>query len=178
MRIGLPAIAVGALLVVSCSTAMPTLLFGDDTPDDVREVANSTFEVFVSRFPDRADCIGRVTLVGARVLDDRALYIPEERSVILRIPATALHIESSLVHEWAHHMEFACESHQELRPSFLRSVGLPPDAGWFDGEEWERIPSEMFASAVVEYVLGRRDEASTIVLDPETIDFVRSWAGG
>jgi hypothetical protein len=97
--------------------------------------------------------------------------------VILRIPATAPHIESSLVHEWAHHLEFVCKAHQEFRPPFLRSVGLPPDAGWFDGKVWEGIPSEMFASAVVEYVLGRRDEASTIVLDPETIELVRRWAG-
>ncbi len=177
MRTGLAAIVLGALLVVSCSTGTPTLLFGDDTPDDLREVANSTFEVFVGRFSDRADCIGSVTLVGARHLDDRARYIPGERSVILRIPATAPHIEVSLVHEWAHHLEFACESHQELRAPFLRSVGLPPDAAWFGGEVWEGIPSEMFASAVVEYVLGRRDEASAIVLDPEAIDVVRDWAG-
>ncbi|MCZ6662245.1 MAG: hypothetical protein O6951_04890 [Actinobacteria bacterium] len=176
-RTGLPAIVLAALLVASCSTAAPTLLFGDDTPDDLREVANGAFEVFVGRFPDRADCIGRVTLTGARHLDDRAFYIPGERSVVLRIPATAPHIETSLVHEWAHHLEFACESHQEFRPPFLRSVGLPPDAGWYDGEVWERVPSEMFASAVVEYVLGRRDEASTIVLGPEAIDLVRDWAG-
>jgi len=177
LRIGVAAIVLGALLVVSCSTAAPTLVFGHDTPDDLRDVASSTFEVFVSRFPDRADCIGRITLTGARRLDDRARYIPEERSVILRIPATASHIESSLVHEWAHHLEFVCESHRDLRPAFLRSVGLPPETDWFGGEVWERIPSEMFASAVIEYVLERRDEGSTIVLDPETIDLVRNWAG-
>ena len=75
-------------------------------------------------FPDRAGCIGEVTLVGDWALEgSRAYYLPEGARVVLAIPGTAAHLRHSLAHELAHHVEHACADHAELRAAFPERPG-------------------------------------------------------
>lgn len=154
----------------------PALEFGDDTPDDLRALAGETFADMLEALPAHAPCLAGVTLEGARVLDARARYLPDTGTLRVRIPATAPQLRRSLVHELAHHLEFACDDQASVRPAFLASLGLPADTPWFTGATWEGIPSEQWATAVVEHVLGERDPRSGIFLEPGTLDVLAGWA--
>ena len=168
---------IGVLLVAACSgPSDPALVFGNDTPGDLEELSSTTFARFVEVFPAQADCIGTVTLEGARELDDRARYDPASASITIRIPATAPQLEISLVHELAHHLEFSCPTHPELRAGFQTEQAL--EGEWFDGETWENTPSEQWATAVVELVLGRLDERARVNVSPAALAIVAAWAGG
>lgn len=171
---------VATVLLVACGQAAgrPALVFGDGTPDDLRALASDTFDAVADAFPARRDCLGSVRLTGARVLEDRARYDPDRQEITLRIPATAPQLETSLVHELAHHLEFSCPEHGELRAAFLAAQDLDPDTDWFDGASWELTPSEQWASAVVIHVLGSPDDRAPIAIDPTALDVVRSWADG
>jgi hypothetical protein len=171
-------IAVVLALVTSCAAASPALEYGADTPDDLRRLADATFSRFVDAFPNRTGCLHGVTVEGARRLDDRARYRPDEATITVRIPATAPHLEESLVHELAHHLELACEAHAGIRAELLTSMGLDPATDWFDGPRWEEIPSERFASATVLYVLDRRDQGAGIPIDDATLEVIDTWAAG
>lgn len=174
-----------AILVVLClvslggcgSSADPAWDFGADTPDDLRALADQVLVEVVDAFPDRGDCIGRVTLEGARQLDDRATYAPEHRRITIRIPATAPQLEVSLVHELAHHLEFACPTPSDLRAAFMEAQSLPTDAPWSDGPTWEQTPSEQWATATVVHVLGRPDRRARVAVSDRALELVAQWAG-
>ena len=51
----------------------------------------------------------------------------------------------------------------------------PPSADWFDGATWETTPSEQYAEATVEVVLGRRTHHGGIVVSDEAVTVVRQW---
>ena len=156
----------------------PSLVFGDDTPADLRDLGLGVWEEFTEVFPDQSDCIGEVRLEGDWDLAGaRAFYLPEERTIVLRIPATAAHLRHSLIHELAHHLEHWCSDHSSLRADFLEAQGLSSDTSWFVGPSWEETPSEQFAEAVVRLVLGRPVMNYRISLRPEAIEVVKEWGG-
>jgi len=154
------------------------LVFPDDTPADLQTLGLEVWNEFTPVFPNQSSCIGRVTLRGDWNLDgSRALYLPGERTIVVRIPATAAHLRHSLIHELAHHMEHVCPDHSELRMEFLEAQGLGSDTPWFDGPSWEETPSEQYAEAVVRLVLGRPVINYRIPLGSEAVEVVEKWGG-
>lgn len=165
-----------AMALASCGGADPSLDIADDTPDDLAALAEDTFAEMVAAFPGRVGCLRGVTLEGVRTLDSQARYLPESATLVVRIPATAPQLRRSLVHELAHHLEFACDEHESARPAFLAVQELADGTPWFTGASWEETPSEQWATAVVEHVLGERDPRSGIFLQPRAVDLVATWA--
>ncbi len=159
-------------------TQDPALVFSDDTPADLQELTVEVWSDLRAAFPNQSDCIGKVTVEGDRTLaGSRAFYLPGERTIVVRIPATAAHLRHSLIHELAHHMEHVCPDHSEMRMEFLEAQGLGPDNPWFDGPSWEETPSEQYAEAVVRLVLGRPVINYRIPLGPEAVEVVEKWGG-
>lgn len=166
-------------LVLACNGApgaAPALDFGANTPNDLRLLASSTLQGVAEAFPGRHRCLDDVELVGAWELEDRAQYDPDGPTVTVRIPATAAQLETSIVHELAHHLEFACPEHAEVRGPFLVAQGLEADTDWFGGSSWETTPSEQWATAVVEHVLDRLDESAGVKVTPAGLDVIARWA--
>jgi hypothetical protein len=166
-----------AMVVVSaCGGAEPSLDIAEDTPDDLAALAGGTFAEMVAAFPGRADCLEGLTLEGAQTLDAQARYLPDTATLVVRIPATAPQLRRSLVHELAHHLEFSCDEQEAARPAFLAAQGLDERTTWFTAASWEETPSEQWATAVVEHVLGERDPRSGIFLEPGAVAVVADWA--
>lgn len=166
-----------ALLTVACSPGPARLLVTEGTPGDVVELAEGVWDGFLAAFPAREDCIAPVTLATAWELSDRARYLPEQRTIVLRIPWTAPRLSQSLAHELGHHLEHTCPDQVELRSVFLAALGRDPGAPWFEGGSWEETPSELFAEAVSAVVLGD-DTRVTLHLPQEAVQLVRSWGVG
>jgi hypothetical protein len=171
-------LGVGALLVAACaSTASPDLELDPSVASDFATLAAETFAEFEAAFPTREGCIGTVTLVAAPVLADRATYDPATATMTVRVPASADRLREALVHELAHHVESACPDHGTLRGAFLTAAGFAPTAPWSQGATWEQTPSEVFAEATVEYVLGGRVGRQHLSTVPtEAVAAVASWA--
>jgi hypothetical protein len=176
--------AIAGLIVAATAVASswgpdrPALAFADDVPADVRALAGSTWERFADAFSARWACLAPVTVATAWSLGDRAAYDPDGRLVTIRIPGTAPNLAASLVHEFAHHLEFTCPEHRSLRPSFLSAQGLDADAAWRSGETWSEIPSEQFAEATVRFVLGRAPAHRLVSVEDEAVVVIRAWAAG
>jgi hypothetical protein len=175
---GCAALVAAALLAGASHTgaARSSLRFAEGVPPDLRAVAEETWDRFVAAWPARAGCVKPVTVEGAWELEDRATYDPHRRLVTVRIPGTRPNLEASLVHEFAHHLEFTCRAHRALRPRFLDARGLPSHTSWFEGATWEQTPSEQFAEAATVFVLGRRPAHLRTVVTLEGIRALRAWA--
>lgn len=156
--------------------APPPLALAEEIPRDVGDLAEATWVRFVDAFPARRRCLAPVTVAAAFELDDRAVYDPGRRLVTVRVPGTAPALEASLVHEFAHHLEFTCDDHSTLRPSFSTAQGLSPNVSWFGGETWEETPSEQFAEATTILVLGRRHSHFRIAVADQAVATIRAWA--
>jgi len=95
-------------------------------------------------------------------------------------------LQSALVHEWAHHIEFQCEAHKDLRLAFLAAQGLPPDTVWrpddapanMPSSQWADIPSEQYAETMIEVVLGRRQIPTNARVTREAVRVIEEWAAG
>ena len=172
------AAAVAVAFVLARSDPGSGLRFDASVPDDLRAVAVEAWEGFLAAHPAREACIGPITMSAAWELDDRATYRPGTATLVIRVPGTAPNLTNDLTHEFAHHMEFTCPEHEDLRPAFLAAQGFPASTDWFDGEAWETTPSEQYAEATTEVVLGRRTHHGGIVLSDEAIDAVRQWGSG
>ena len=188
-------LAIGVVLTVtlgvaavSCSprNAPPALLVDESVASDFRLLAEETWTSFLVVFRARASCFGPVALQATRSLDSRALYDPDTATVTVRVPATPAVLQGALVHEFAHHVEFQCQEHEELRPAFLAALGLPastewrPDNGSAAAPERVRgdIPSEQYAEATVILVLGRRPVSTGVRVNDEAVRAVKVWAAG
>ncbi|MEA3503067.1 MAG: hypothetical protein U9R47_09860 [Actinomycetota bacterium] len=171
----LAAAMVAGVLLVARPDGPPALRFDDTVPNDLRALAAETWQDFLAAHPARQDCIPPVALSAAWDLDDRAEYRPGSETVVIRVPGTAPNLRTGLIHEFAHHVEFTCPSHEELRPAFLAAQGLPASTNWFDGDTWETTPSEQYAEATVEVILGRRAHHGGISISEETAAVVRRW---
>lgn len=183
MRLPVRLAVVGAVVAVTGLGAWlarpgnaPELIVGDTVANDLEALAQATFDRFLETAPAVAECTGRVRLEAASDLDDLARYDQRSGVVTVRVPATAPSLEVSLVHEFAHHLELACDSHLSLRPAFLAAQGHPADMPWFADLAWEERPSEQFAEAVAEVVLGRRSRSPLrLRLSSDALSLVEAW---
>ncbi len=180
------------LLLAGCGQPPPTarplprLLADDSVAGDFEAVAQSTWQQFLGVFHARAYCFGDVHLHAAEELDSRAAYDPKTATVTVRVPGSPAMLQSALIHEWAHHIEFQCPAQQELRAAFLAAQGLPPDTLWRQDDlpahtpesEWASIPSEQFAEATIEVVLGERQIPTTAPVSKPAVDVIARWAAG
>jgi hypothetical protein len=175
------------LALASCSPPQepPRLLVGESVASDFEALAQETWDQFLAVFQARSACFGDVTLRATKTLDSRAGYDPETAAVTVRVPATAAMLQGALVHEWAHHVEFQCAEHEDLRPAFLAAQGLPPDTAWrpdsppadIPASMWPAIPSEQYAEATIVLVLGRRPIATGVRVKPEAVRVIGDWGG-
>lgn len=173
---GLAGILAATAADTSSAPAPRLVIVGEASPA-LQEVADETWDRFLLFLTERRPCIADVVLRRVWELDDRARYLPEERVILLRVPASPAQIEETLVHEFAHHLELTCPEHTALRPAFARAQGFPPGTDWFGGDEWELRPSEHFAETVVELVSGSgRYHRLAIPVSEEAKDVVARWA--
>jgi hypothetical protein len=187
-RSGVMLLAVIVLAGASgCGTRAPAaLVMGESVPDDVSVLAEATWGRFLETIPARQGCMDDVRLETSRELEVRGRYEPTMRVVTLRIPHTTPRLERTLVHEFAHHLEFSCPEHHELRAPFLAAQGHPPDTAWLAGASvdahgagaWAAVPSEQWAEAITEFVLGERTANPSVVIRPDTAALVRDWTRG
>lgn len=171
-------LAVVAASALSCASPRPSLRFKPGVPQDVQALTEVTWERFLAAFPGRADCIAPVRVAVAWGLGSPAEYDPVVGLVTVRVPGTAPNLEASLLHEFAHHLDFTCERIGALRVSFLAAQGFAPNAPWFRGTTWETTPSEQYAEAVSELVLGGRPPHPRVVLREGALEVIRTWASG
>jgi len=174
--------------VVSCAVRNnePVLVVGESVASDFRLLAEETWSSFLLAFRARADCFGPVTLQAERSLDSRAIYDPSTATVTVRVPATPAVLKGALVHEFAHHVEFQCVEHEDLRPAFLAALGLPEDTEWrpdngsaaAPARRRVDIPSEQYAEATVILVLSRRPVTTGVQVNDEAVRAIKVWAAG
>jgi hypothetical protein len=170
--------AVGLLTAATLAIPPPdtsTLRPLPGVPMDVRALAARTWKRFTDALPGVGPCIPPVILDVAPRLSGRAEYRPHPPTIVLRVPAPAGTLEAALVHELAHHLEFACPDQAHIRRPFLQAQGFPEDSSWFHGERWETTPSEIFAEAVVQAVLGERVIHRRTPVRPAAVDLVVRW---
>ncbi len=166
--------------------AAPQLVIDSSVAGDFEALAVETWAKFLTVFQARANCFGDVHLRAALRLNSRAVYDPASATVTVRVPATAALLREALVHEFAHHVEFQCPAHRQLRPRFLAAQGWPANTPWrlddspanTPASQWATIPSEQAAEATIELVLGRRQIPTGVKVKPEAIQVIRDWAAG
>ncbi len=156
----------------------PEITFDASVPDDLRALAVETWGDFLAVHPARRHCIDPVVLSAAWELDARGEYRPERATVVVRVPGTAPNLRDQMIHEFAHHLEFVCPDQADLRTAFRAAQGFPSSAPWFEGDSWETTPSEHYAEATVEVVLGRRAHHGNIRISDRASEIVRRWAAG
>lgn len=176
-------VALGAALFLALGTAAdgasphrPALRFADGVPDDVQQLATATWGRFLTAFPARLGCLPDVTLATAWTYRSRGRYEPERRLVILRIPGTAPNLSETMVHEFAHHLDYTCPD-RGLRRTVLAAQGLPAGSPWRHGSSWAAIPAEQYAQAVIQAVLGPQP-APLLLVRPATVRAIRAWGRG
>jgi hypothetical protein len=169
------AVALLALGATADGTAprRPAIHFAGEVPDDVRQLASATWDRFLRAFPARLDCLPDVTLATAWTYRTRARYAPERRLVTLRIPGTAPNLAATMVHEFAHHLDFTCPD-RPLRRAFLEAQGLPARTPWRHGSSWAAIPAEQLAQAVIPVVLGPQS-GLLVVIRSGALEAIRAW---
>ncbi len=191
-RFKIALVVVGMLLAGCASTANPTprplprLLIDDSVGADFAAVAQATWQQFLGAFKARAECFGDVNLRAATELDSRAAYDPKTATVTVHVPGTVAMLQSALIHEWAHHVEFQCPAQKEMQPAFLAAQGLPADTQWRPDDPpaempdsvWAAIPSEQYAEAAIEVVLGERPIPTTARVSVQAVQVVARWAAG
>lgn len=158
------------------SDSLPSLIVDDSVSSDLRTLAEETWDTFLAVFHARINCFGDVHLHAERVLGSRAVYDPDRATVTVRVPGTPAMLQSALIHEWAHHIEFQCEAHSALRQAFLTTQGLPLDTPWRPDTTWADTPSEQYAEATIELVLGRREIPTKIRVTQEMVHVIEVWA--
>ncbi len=164
----------------------PALVFDQSVGSDLRALAAETWDQFLAVFQARSDCFGDVHVRAAYQLDSRGGYDPDTATVTVQVPGTPAKLQSALIHEWAHHVEFQCDEHQALRAAFLAAQGLAPDTPWRPAKtpvnlpagEWADIPSEQYAEATIELVLGRRPIPTPAQVTRKAVRVVGAWAAG
>jgi hypothetical protein len=149
-------------------------------------LAQETWGRFLAAFPARSGCFGDVRLHAAYRLDSRAEYNPATATATVLVPGTRTVLQSELIHEWAHHLDFQCPAIGELRPAFVAAQGLRAGTPWrpaggttdLPESQWAEIPSEQFAEAAIEVVMGSNQPPTTVVISPQAVQLVRAWGEG
>jgi hypothetical protein len=173
MRQGIVGSLIGIVLLNACAPG-PGITFAPDVPDDFRAVATDAWARFGAILGDRRTCMEPVRVEVAWAFPDRARYEPDGAVITVRVPGTAPNLTASLVHEFAHHLEFTCAAQLGLRSRFLEAAGLSHDASWFVAPRYEDLPSERFAEAIVALVLGGSSGIG-VPTDRASVDVVRRW---
>lgn len=169
--------------LAACGAPGPVLRFDASVDASFVALADAAWAQFLAAFPARRDCFGPVTLAASYSLAERAVYEPATATVTVKTPGAPALLEAALIHEWAHHLEHQCADHQQLRPTFLAAQGLPPDTTWAttttaDTAAWAATPSEQYAEAAVELVLGRRAIPTAAHVSPAAVRALADWAAG
>lgn len=164
--------------LTACGGGTPGLRFDNTVPDDLGELAAATWEDFLDAVPARYGCIPPPTLTASWELEDRGEYRPATATIVVRVPGTPATLRSELLHEFAHHLEFACPEQEELRQAFLQAQGFPADTAWFEADTWATTPSEQYAEAMVELVEERRTHRGGIQLTEAAVAVIREWGLG
>ena len=162
----------------------PRLIIDASVDQDFAAVIQETWVQFLFVFAPRRDCFGDVLVKADYDLADRAKYDPRTATVFVRVPERASILKGALVHEWAHHVEFQCEAHTEMRAAFIEAQGLPADTPWrVEGgttailsSDWASIPSEQYAETTIVVVLGERPVSTKAPITAEGIEVIRVWA--
>ncbi len=174
-----------ALSKAAVSAPRPRLIIDNASVGaDLQTLAEETWLQFLGAFPAQKGCMGDVRLEAGRQLGSRAVYAPETATVTVHVPGTPAMLKSALVHEWAHHLEFQCAEQQTMRPAFLAAQTLPADTPWrpagasaaMPTGQWAAIPSEQFAEAAIELVLGHRPLPTKASYSRAALRVVENWA--
>lgn len=163
------------LAIVTAACGGPKIVFGANTPDDLRGLVDEVWTRFRAALPASDECLGEVRLEGDWDLAEQGEYRSLTATITVGIPGPPSRLSHTIVHELAHHLEAACPTQLDLRGPFLIAQDLAPDTEWFAGSEWEDIPSEQFAEAVVQVVLGWPAVHYRMELSPEAVELVRRW---
>ncbi|MCB0111056.1 MAG: hypothetical protein KDE53_34280 [Caldilineaceae bacterium] len=151
---------------------------------DFRSLIEETWGQFFGVFGPRADCFGDVHIKVDYDLTDRAMYDPRTATITVRVPERASILKGALVHEWAHHVEFQCDAHTELREAFLAAQGMPANTPWRSAggsvdvlsSDWAKIPSEQYAETTIVLVLGKRPVETSAPITEDGVNVIRAWA--
>ncbi len=162
----------------------PRLIIDASVDQDFSALIQETWGQFLLVFAPRRDCFGDVLVKADYDLVDRAQYDPQTATVSVRVPERASILKGALVHEWAHHVEFQCETHTEMRAAFIEAQGMPANTPWRleDGttnilsSDWANIPSEQYAETTIVVVLGERPVSTKAPITAEGIELIRAWA--
>jgi hypothetical protein len=164
--------------------ATPRLIIDASVKPDFAAVIQETWGQFLLVFAARRDCFGDVRVKADYDLSDRAMYDPQTATVSVRVPERAAILKGALVHEWAHHVEFQCDAHTEMRAAFIKAQGLPANTPWRSesgsvnvlSSDWANIPSEQYAETTIVLVLGERPVPTHAPITAEGMEVVRAWA--
>lgn len=192
LLIGLFVFLTGETTTVGWATAktsgdqVPRLIPDRSVNPDFETLAMETWGLFLKTFNQRSDCFGDVYLTVSMDLKSRAAYDPKSATVTVRVPGTKAMLQSALIHEWAHHVEFQCAVQQEIRPEFLIAMGVPKDTPWrpedstsnISAGNWAEIPSEHYAEAAIGLVLGERHVPTNIRVSREELAILKKWVSG
>jgi hypothetical protein len=177
-------VAIGATVTLVIGAApdepfphRPAIHFAAGVPDDLRDLASATWDRFLDAFPARWGCLPDVTLRGAWHARTRAAYDPARRRVTVRIPGTAPNLRATMIHEFAHHVEFTCAEQRRIRAPFIVAQEFPPGTPWRRGDTWAQIPSEQYAEATIQVVLGPQPNARVLV-SRAALQIIRGWGRG
>lgn len=152
----------------------PVVRLRHPVPEAVEAEVRATVADVVAVFASRRDCIGGAELELVRELEGGdARYLPSEHLIRIEIPTSPRRFRESLVHELAHHIERSCPDAEVLRADLMTAVDA---TSWTGQERWEDRPSELWAEAVVEIVLGERVRFQrSVPLDDGVVDAARRW---
>lgn len=171
-------ISIIALLSACGDNTSARLIHDDTVPEDLEQLADEAWADFLDAIPGRFSCVEPVTLHAAWELENRGEYRPDTATIVVRVPGTPATLRSELIHEFAHHLEFACDDHSGLRDGFLTAQGFAASAEWFTGESWETTPSEQYAEAMVEMIEGTRSHRGGINITSAALAVLEAWANG
>lgn len=171
--------------IAPVSTERPELIIDGSVAADFQALALKTWDQFLRVFWKRKDCFGDVYLRADDSLGSRAAYNPNSATVTVRVPATAAMLQGALIHEWAHHIEFQCKEHEDLRAAFLIAQGMPGETDWrkvetpeMSARAWAGLPSEQYAEATIALVLGGRSIPTGARVSTQAVGVIEKWAAG
>ena len=162
----------------------PRLIIDESVQSDFAALIQETWDEFMLVFAARSDCFGDVRIKAAYDMTDRAMYDPQTATITVRVPERMSKLKGALVHEWAHHVEFQCDAHIELREAFIEAQGMPATTPWraeggsvnVASSDWANIPSEQYAETTIVLVLGERPVETNAPITEGGIDVTRAWA--
>ena len=161
----------------------PQLIIDSSVGPDFAALIEETWDQFMLVFAARSDCFGDVYIKADYEMADRAMYNPRTATVTVRVPERESKLRGALVHEWAHHVEFQCDAHAELREAFMEAQGVSANNPWRTeggsvnvlSSDWANIPSEQYAEATIVLVLGKRPVETNAPVTEDGVNVIRTW---